>query len=101
MTTLLRDVRSPAWTPDAPLVHGSQGGLMASQLLRTRPQRVVAPVILSGFVLGASQPADDRLAESRPPVFWGRGDQDRVIAGPAITRTEAWLPAHTDLTRRV
>lgn len=31
----------------------SQGGLMASQLLRTRPERVVAPVILSGFVLGA------------------------------------------------
>lgn len=67
----------------------SQGGLMSSQLLRTRPERVIAPVILSGFVLGAPQPGDDLLAESRPAVFWGRGDQDRGIAAPAIIRTES------------
>ena len=79
----------------------SQGGLMASQLLRTRPERVVAPVILSGFVLGAPQPADAALAQARPPVFWGRGLQDRVIAASAIARTDVWLPAHTDPTRRV
>lgn len=79
----------------------SQGGLMASQLLRTRPERVLAPVILSGFILGAPQPADTSLAENRPPVFWGRGAQDRVIAAPAITRTESWLPAHTQPTCRV
>lgn len=35
----------------------SQGGLMASQLLRTRPERVVAPVVLGGFVLGHRRPA--------------------------------------------
>ena len=89
--------------PDSRLVPigFSQGGLMASQLLRTRPERVVAPVILSGFVLGAPQPADDSLAETRPPVFWGRGAQDQIIVGPAITRTESWLPAHTDPTRHV
>lgn len=89
--------------PDSRLVPigFSQGGLMASQLLRTRPERVIAPVILSGFVLGAPQPADELLAESRPAVFWGRGDQDRVIAAPAITRTESWLPRHTRLERHV
>lgn len=79
----------------------SQGGLMVSQLLRTRPERVIAPVILSGFVLGAPQPGDPTLAQDRPPVFWGRGDQDQVIAAPAITRTETWLPTHADLTLRV
>ena len=38
-------------SPDTRLVPigFSHGGLMASQLLRTRPERVVAPVILSGF----------------------------------------------------
>lgn len=79
----------------------SQGGLMASQLLRTRPDRVLAPVILAGFVLGAPQPGDDTLADNQPPAFWGRGAEDRVIAAPAVARTESWLPIHTSLTGRV
>lgn len=79
----------------------SQGGLMASQLLRTRPERVLAPVILGGFVLGHAQPGDDVLAERRPPVFWGRGAEDRVISAPAIGRTSAFLPEHATLVERV
>lgn len=78
----------------------SQGGLMASQLLRTRPERVVAPVILGGFVLGAPQPADAQLKTQRPQAFWGRGDQDRVITEAAIARTAAFLPRHTALVER-
>ena len=72
----------------------SQGGLMATQLLRTRPERVSATVILGGFVQGADQPGDTTLAATRPPVFWGRGEQDRVIAPIAINRTLSWLPDH-------
>jgi phospholipase/carboxylesterase len=79
----------------------SQGGLMATQLLRTRPERVLAPVVLGGFVLGAPQPADAELAASRPAVFWGRGAEDRVIAAHAIARTSDWLPRHSTLTERV
>jgi len=79
----------------------SQGGLMATQLLRTRPERVAATVVLGGFVLGAPQPGDDRLAETRPPAFWGRGADDQVIAEPAVARTASWLPRHTDLVARV
>lgn len=79
----------------------SQGGLMASQLLRTRPQRVLAPVVLGGFVLGAEQPADAGLLEDRPAAFWGRGDADRVITSDAIARTAAFLPRHTTMTERV
>ncbi|CAN5281990.1 dienelactone hydrolase family protein [soil metagenome] len=79
----------------------SQGGLMASQLLRTRPERVRATVILGGFVLGAPQPADEVLAGNPPPVFWGRGDQDRVIAPVAIARTAEFLPQHAALVERV
>lgn len=78
----------------------SQGGLMASQLLRTDASRTVAPVILGGFVQGAEQPEDDRLAAEKPAVFSGRGDEDRVIAPAAVARTDAWLPAHTTLTAR-
>ncbi|MFB8230896.1 alpha/beta hydrolase [Cellulosimicrobium sp. NPDC055967] len=79
----------------------SQGGLMATQLLRTRPERVAATVVLGGFVQGAEQPADAALAASRPPVFWGRGAEDRVIAPHAIERTAAWLPGRSTLVERV
>lgn len=79
----------------------SQGGLMATQLLRTRPDRVLAPVVLGGFVQAAEQPADAALAAARPAAFWGRGAEDRVITGAAIERTAAFLPAHTTLVERV
>jgi phospholipase/carboxylesterase len=61
-------------TPNAKIVcvGFSQGGLMATQLLRTRPGRVAATVLLSGFIQAAPQPADERLAAERPAVFWGR-----------------------------
>jgi len=78
----------------------SQGGLMASQLLRTRPERVLATTILGGFVLGGAQPADAHLAQQRPAVFWGRGTEDRVIAPVAIERTAGFLPEHSTLTAR-
>ncbi|WP_163275006.1 alpha/beta hydrolase [Cellulomonas iranensis] len=78
----------------------SQGGLMASELLRTRPGRVVATVVLGGFVAGGERPGDATLAGTRPPVFWGRGELDTVIAPHAIERTAAWLPAHSTLTAR-
>lgn len=74
---------------------------MATQLLSTRPARVAATVVLGGFVQAAAQPADDELARTRPPVFWGRGADDRVIAAHAVERTRTWLPAHTTLTERV
>jgi len=79
----------------------SQGALMASQLLRTRPERVLATVVLGGFVLGAPQPGDDAIAAALPPVFWGRGAEDRVIGAPAIERTSAFLPGHSSLVERV
>jgi phospholipase/carboxylesterase len=79
----------------------SQGGLMATQLLRTRPERVAATVMLSGWVVAAPQPADERLAAERPPVFWGRGARDGMIASDAIERTRQWLPGHSSLTERV
>jgi len=79
----------------------SQGGLMASQLLRAVPRRVQAAVILGGFVLSSPLPGDDALATERPPVFSGRGESDTVIAADAVARAQAWLPGHSTLTERV
>lgn len=79
----------------------SQGGMMASQLLRTRPERIADTVILSGFVLGTDQPADARLAEERPAVFWGRGTADAIVPEPLVMAASAWLGSHTTLTQKV
>lgn len=78
----------------------SQGGLMASQLLRTNPSRVFAPVILGGFVQAGEQTGDAELRETRPDVFSGRGADDGVITAAAVARTDAWLPIHTSATVR-
>lgn len=79
----------------------SQGGLMATQLLRTRPDRIAATVVLGGFVQAAAQPADEALRAARPAVFWGRGDADRVIHPAAVARTDAWLADHATADARV
>jgi phospholipase/carboxylesterase len=86
--------------PNAPLVviGFSQGGLMATQLLRTRPSRIAATVILAGFVLGAKQPADSDLATSKPRVIYCRGLNDQVISADAVSRTESWLARCTTAT---
>lgn len=78
----------------------SQGAALALQLLRLDPGRFTAAVSLSGFVAGGEHPGDARLAEVRPPVFWGRGTDDAVIPDHAIDRTATWLPAHTAATIR-
>jgi phospholipase/carboxylesterase len=94
------DASLPVAAPLVPLGF-SQGGLMALQLLRTRPERIAATVVLSGLIAPGDQPAYDALATSRPPVFWGRGDADGVIWPEAIARLAEWLPAHADATIRV
>jgi phospholipase/carboxylesterase len=89
-----------AATPIVPLGF-SQGGLMVTQLLRQAPDRFAAGVVLSGFSLDAVLPGDETLAAMRPPVFFGRGDADRVITADATARISAWLPGHSTLTEKV
>lgn len=79
----------------------SQGGAMALQLLRQAPDRFAFAVQLSGFVASGGHPGDARLAELRPPVFWGRGTADGIIPTDAVDRTQAWLPEHSTLTERI
>ena len=76
----------------------SQGGLMATQLLRTAPERFAAAVVLSGFVLDGPLPGDAALAERRLPGFFGHGDADQVISPDATARTSDWLPRFTVVT---
>lgn len=79
----------------------SQGGAVALQLLRLAPTRFDYAVMLSGFVVGGTHDGDAALAESKPPVFWGRGTADPVIPAYAIEATEQWLPSHSTPTTRI
>jgi phospholipase/carboxylesterase len=81
--------------PSTGLLGFSQGGAMVLQLLRRDPGRFDYGVQLAGFVVDDSQPGDEVLARTRPPVFWGRGDLDTVIPRQAIARTQSWMAAHT------
>jgi len=73
----------------------SQGGLMATQLLRTRPERILGTVILSGFVYGGDLPSDLDLRNNKPKVIYCRGLQDQMIPTEAVARINTWLQLHT------
>ncbi|MDL5352678.1 alpha/beta fold hydrolase [Microbacterium sp. zg-YB36] len=79
----------------------SQGGAVALQALRLRPELFAFAVNLSGYVTPGELPGDERLAERRPPVFWGRGTRDDVIPTELVDHTVQWLPDHVDLSGRV
>lgn len=79
----------------------SQGGAMATHLLRRDVARVRFAVNLAGFAISGDQEADAALAVSRPPVFWGRGGADRLFTPEIISRTEAWLAGHTTAETRI
>lgn len=79
----------------------SQGGVIALQALRLRPDGIDFVVNLAGFVADGDLATDAALAEIRPPVFWGRGARDEVIPAERIARTIEWLPRFVDLSGRV
>jgi phospholipase/carboxylesterase len=79
----------------------SQGGAMATHLLRRGGGEVSFAVNMSGFVVGGDQRGDARLAAARPHVYWGRGSVDPLFTHDIIHRADAWLPFHTTLTSAV
>jgi phospholipase/carboxylesterase len=79
----------------------SQGAAVALQSLRQAPDRFAAVVALSGFIASGGHPGDSALATAKPPVFYGRGTVDTIIAADAVERTEAWVPGHTTDTSRI
>lgn len=79
----------------------SQGGAMATHLLRRDVDRIRFAVNLAGFAVSGEQEADAALAVSRPPVFWGRGAQDPLFSAEIIERTETWLAACTSAETHV
>ena len=94
------DQTLPTNTPLIPIGF-SQGALMATQLLRTRPERIAKTVLMAGFIMDAKQPADDRLLELKPSVLYCRGEEDNRISPQMVETTTNWLTMHTKLTPKV
>ncbi len=78
----------------------SQGGAMVTHLLRHAPERFAAGVVLSGFTVPGSVDGDARLAQLRPPVFWGYDPADPIVPPVAFDRTRDFLSDHVRLTER-
>ena len=89
------DATVPATTPLI-VIGFSQGAFMASQLLRTRPNRILKTAIIAGFVSGHSQPGDADLNQRQPHVFYSRGLNDTVVSEVAVQRIKEWLRNHTN-----
>jgi len=77
------------------LIGFSQGGLMATQLLRTRPERIAGTVILSGFLSVGELETDAKLQANKPKVIYCRGLEDQRISKEAIARLNTWLQLNT------
>lgn len=99
---VLEWVRHLPWQPTTVGALGfSQGGAMATHLLRQGLGIVSFAVNLSGFAVGGAHPADAALAAAPPPAFWGRGSADPFFFPELVQRAERWLAAHTMLTSAV
>lgn len=80
----------------------SMGMAVATSALRHRPRDVAAVVGLSGFAVpddGDPFFDDAGTRAARPPLFWGRGQEDQVITPDKIQYTHEWATEHTDLTK--
>ena len=79
----------------------SQGGALAVHMLRMRPERYKGAVCLSGFLAPAAvpgvAPADARLAQIAPPVFYGYGLRDDMSARFESSALAAFLEEKTFL----
>ncbi|MBC9927675.1 MULTISPECIES: alpha/beta hydrolase [unclassified Leucobacter] len=94
------EARVPGAQVTSAVMGFSQGGVMATSMLRARPQRFAAAVNCSGFTAPGVFPGDAELEALRPPLFWGRDVADPVIGAEAIARTATWLPTHSTLEAR-
>jgi phospholipase/carboxylesterase len=87
-------------TPIVPMGF-SQGAALVSQLLRSRPERFIGGVMMSGFISEVSLPSDAEFAAAELPIFIGRGDADPVVPLARFEYASDWLHECSLLTEVV
>jgi phospholipase/carboxylesterase len=86
----------PAQNPIIPIGF-SQGALMATQLLRTRPQRISKAILMAGFINPIDLETDADCRKLKPKVLYCRGELDNRISEDSVTKITDWLHANTSL----
>jgi len=94
-------IEAHAGTAPVALLGFSQGGAMALELMRARPERYACAVVLSGFAIERPVPGDAGLTSRMPPVFWGRGADDTVVSAAAVASTADWMRGHVAVEEHV
>ncbi|MDR1034054.1 MAG: dienelactone hydrolase family protein [Bifidobacteriaceae bacterium] len=76
----------------------SQGALMASEVLRSIPERCAAGLVLSGFINPVPHIADSSLADSNVPVFVAYGEDDDIVPPAFLTQATEWFASNSNAT---
>lgn len=76
----------------------SQGGIVAAQMLRMHPERFAATAMISSMVAPGLHDGDGKLADVRPPLFYGWGGHDEIVPAIATEYTLSWAREATTLT---
>lgn len=79
----------------------SQGGLLATHMLRFNPNRYAAAVSCSGWLAPGSMEGDEQLVSLKPPVFYGHGAIDDIFPKADVTAMGAFWREHGTLTEEV
>lgn len=79
----------------------SQGGLLATHMLRFNPNRYAAAVSCSGWLAPGTVDGDAQLASLQPPVFYGHGAIDDIFPKADVAAMGTFWREHGTLTEEV
>ena len=79
----------------------SQGGLLATHMLRFNPSRYSAAISLSGWLAPGPLPGDKLLVPSQPPVFYGHGSADDIFPTRDVLAMSSFWRAHGTLSEHI
>lgn len=79
----------------------SQGGLLATHMLRFDPKRYAAAISFSGWLAPGSLPGDKALESAQPPVFYGHGSADVIFPTQDVLAMSSFWRRHGTLSEHI
>ena len=79
----------------------SQGGLLATHMLRFNPKRYAAAISFSGWLAPGTLPGDKLLIPSQPPVFYGHGSADTIFPTQDVLAMSSFWRRHGTLSEHI
>lgn len=79
----------------------SQGGLLATHMLRFDSKRYAAAISFSGWLAPGSLPGDKALESAQPPVFYGHGSADVIFPTQDVLAMSSFWRRHGTLSEHI